>query len=89
MQDFFYMDGKWMYIWSSYGITMLALVLSIVIANRRKKKPRLRAQKERKKRKQRAIKISNQHLLGTELGDLLTQGGGDDFSLGAVKFEKK
>ncbi len=38
MQEFFYMDGKWMYIWSSYGITMLALVLSIVIANRRKKK---------------------------------------------------
>ncbi len=38
MQEFLYMDGKWMYIWGSYGITMLALVLSIIFANRRKKK---------------------------------------------------
>ena len=38
MQEFFYMDGKWVYIWSSYGITMLAMVLSIVLASRRKKK---------------------------------------------------
>ncbi|MEJ2114809.1 MAG: heme exporter protein CcmD [Gammaproteobacteria bacterium] len=38
MQEFLYMDGKWMYIWGSYGITLFALVLSIVFANRRKRK---------------------------------------------------
>ncbi|MBT8113147.1 MAG: heme exporter protein CcmD [Gammaproteobacteria bacterium] len=38
MQEFFYMDGKWMYVWSSYAITLIALVLSIVFANSRKKK---------------------------------------------------
>jgi len=38
MQEFFYMDGKWMYIWGSYGITIIALVLSILFANKRKKK---------------------------------------------------
>ena len=38
MQEFFYMDGKWMYVWGSYGLTMLGLVLSIVFANSRKKK---------------------------------------------------
>lgn len=37
MQEFFYMDGKWMYVWGSYAITLIALVLSIVFANRRKK----------------------------------------------------
>jgi len=37
MQEFFYMDGKWMYVWGSYGITMISLVLCIVFANRRKK----------------------------------------------------
>ena len=38
MQEFFYMDGKWIYVWSSYAITLIALVLSIVFANSRKKK---------------------------------------------------
>ncbi len=38
MQEFFYMDGKWMYVWSSYAITLIALVLSIVFSNSRKKK---------------------------------------------------
>ncbi len=38
MQEFLYMDGKWMYIWGSYAITLTALVLSILFANRRKKK---------------------------------------------------
>ena len=38
MQEFFYMDGKWIYVWGSYGITMIALVLSIHLANKRKKK---------------------------------------------------
>ena len=32
------MDGKWMYIWGSYGITLLALFLTIIFANGRKKK---------------------------------------------------
>ncbi len=38
MKEFLYMDGKWMYIWGSYAITMFALVISIVSANRRKRK---------------------------------------------------
>ena len=38
MQEFFYMDGKWMYIWGSYAITALAMILSVVLANRRRKK---------------------------------------------------
>lgn len=38
MQEFFYMDGKWMFVWGSYGFTMLGLVLCIVFANSRKKK---------------------------------------------------
>lgn len=38
MQEFLYMDGKWMYIWGSYAITLVALVLSILSANRRKRK---------------------------------------------------
>ena len=38
MQEFLYMDGKWMYVWGSYGITMLGLILSITFANSRKKK---------------------------------------------------
>ena len=38
MQEFLYMDGKWMYVWGSYGITMLALVLSVVSASWRKRK---------------------------------------------------
>jgi len=38
MQEFFYMDGKWMYVWGSYGITFIALILSVVFAKSRKKK---------------------------------------------------
>jgi len=38
MQEFFYMDGKWMYVWGSYGITALLMILSFFYANRRKKK---------------------------------------------------
>ena len=38
MQEFFYMDGKWMFIWGSYGVTFVAMVFSFVFASRRKKK---------------------------------------------------
>ena len=38
MEEFFYMGGKAFYVWGSYGITALALILSLVIAARRKKK---------------------------------------------------
>jgi heme exporter protein CcmD len=38
MQEFFYMDGKWMFVWGSYGITLTALFLTIALANSRKKK---------------------------------------------------
>jgi len=38
MQEFFYMDGKWMYVWGSYGITALLMIFAFVFANRRKKK---------------------------------------------------
>ena len=38
MEEFFYMDGKAFYVWSSYGITILALILSVIIAARRKQK---------------------------------------------------
>lgn len=38
MEEFLYMGGKAFYVWSSYGITAFALVLSLVIASRRKKK---------------------------------------------------
>jgi len=38
MQEFFYMGGKGLFVWGSYGITAIALILSLVIANRRKKK---------------------------------------------------
>ena len=38
MQEFFYMDGKWMYVWGSYGITALFMIFASVFANRRKKK---------------------------------------------------
>ena len=37
MQEFFYMDGKWMFVWGSYGITFVAMVFSIVFASRRKR----------------------------------------------------
>lgn len=38
MQEFFYMDGKWMFVWGSYAITFAALILTILFANARKKK---------------------------------------------------
>ena len=38
MQDFFYMDGKWMYIWGSYAITAFLMIFGFVLASRRKKK---------------------------------------------------
>ena len=44
-----------------------------------------------RKRKQRAIKISNAHLIGTELGDILTGGGNannTEFTLGATSYTK-
>ncbi len=38
MQEFFYMGGKGFFVWGSYGITAFALILSLVIASRRKGK---------------------------------------------------
>lgn len=38
MQEFFYMDGKAFFVWGSYGITTVALILSLIFAGRRKKK---------------------------------------------------
>ena len=38
MQEFFYMDGKGLFVWSAYGITAIALILSVVLASRRKKR---------------------------------------------------
>ena len=38
MQEFFYMDGKGIYVWSAYGITLLSLIISVILASRRKKK---------------------------------------------------
>jgi heme exporter protein CcmD len=32
------MDGRWMFVWGSYGITFIAMVLSLIFASRRKKK---------------------------------------------------
>ena len=37
MQEFFYMGGKAVYVWGAYGITILALVIGLLIAGRRKK----------------------------------------------------
>ncbi|KAG9400780.1 hypothetical protein AC1031_010218 [Aphanomyces cochlioides] len=42
-----------------------------------------------RQRKQRDIKITNTHLVGTALGEALAKGGTDGFTLGAVKFEKQ
>ena len=53
---------------------------------KRQKKPRARHSRTGKKRKQRAIRISNQHLIGTELGELLAKGQDDQFSLGTSQF---
>ncbi len=38
MQEFFYMGGKAFFVWSAYGITAVALIFSVVLASRRKKK---------------------------------------------------
>ena len=38
MQEFFYMDGKWMFVWGSYAITAILMTLGFVYAYRRKKK---------------------------------------------------
>lgn len=38
MQELFYMGGKAFFVWSAYGITVLALILGMVLAGRRKKK---------------------------------------------------
>ena len=38
MQEFFYMGGKAFYIWSAYGITLVALLAGVVFASMRKKK---------------------------------------------------
>jgi hypothetical protein len=61
-----------------------------VDANRRQMKRRMKEDtKKTRTRKQRDIKISNQHLIGTELGEILAKGGQESFTLGAVKFEKQ
>lgn len=58
-------------------------------ANRRQMKRRMKEEKKKSRpRKQRDIKISNQHLIGTELGEILAKGGDEQFTLGAVKFDK-
>jgi hypothetical protein len=60
-----------------------------VDANRRQVKRRMKeGTKKSRVRKQREIKISNQHLIGTELGELLARGGEEQFTLGAVQFKK-
>ncbi len=38
MEEFLHMGGKAFYVWSSYGVTALALVLSVIIAAGRKNK---------------------------------------------------
>ena len=38
MQEFFYMGGKGLFVWSAYGITAVALILSVIFASRRKNK---------------------------------------------------
>ncbi|RLN59228.1 hypothetical protein BBJ28_00016449 [Nothophytophthora sp. Chile5] len=60
-----------------------------VDANRRQLKRRMKEDKKKNRpRKQRDIKISNQHLIGTKLGEILAKGSQEQFTLGAVKFEK-
>lgn len=60
-----------------------------VDANRRQMKRRMKEDKKKTRtRKQRDIKISNQHLIGTELGELLAKGSEEQFTLGAVQFQK-
>ncbi len=38
MQEFLYMDGKGVYVWSAYGITAIALVWSVIATIYRRKK---------------------------------------------------
>lgn len=60
-----------------------------VDANRRQMKRRLKEDKKKNRpRKQRDIKITNHHLIGTKLGEILAKGSQDQFTLGAVRFEK-
>lgn len=62
---------------------------SKVDASRRQSKRRLKEDKKKTRtRKQRDIKISNQHLIGTELGEILAKGSEEQFTLGAVQFDK-
>lgn len=61
-----------------------------VDANRRQMKRRLKEDKKKNRpRKQRDIKITNHHLIGTKLGEILAKGSQEQFTLGAVRFEKK
>uniref|UniRef100_H3GFD0 TFA2 Winged helix domain-containing protein n=1 Tax=Phytophthora ramorum TaxID=164328 RepID=H3GFD0_PHYRM len=61
-----------------------------VDANRRQMKRRLKEDKKKNRpRKQRDIKITNHHLIGTKLGEILAKGSQEQFTLGAVKFDKK
>ncbi|CAH0479378.1 unnamed protein product [Peronospora belbahrii] len=61
-----------------------------VDANRRQLKRRLKEDKKKNRpRKQRDIKITNHHLIGTKLGEILAKGSQDQFTLGAVRFEKQ
>ncbi|RLN62472.1 hypothetical protein BBP00_00004731 [Phytophthora kernoviae] len=60
-----------------------------VDASRRQMKRRLKEDKKKNRpRKQRDIKITNHHLIGTKLGEILAKGSQEQFSLGAVKFDK-
>ncbi len=38
MQEFFHMGGYAFFVWSSYGLTALVLIFSVIVASRRKKK---------------------------------------------------
>ncbi|TDH65001.1 uncharacterized protein CCR75_009307 [Bremia lactucae] len=61
-----------------------------VDANRRQMKRRMKDDKKKNRpRKQRDIKITNHHLIGTKLGEILSKGSQEQFTLGAVRFEKK
>ncbi|EQC29242.1 hypothetical protein SDRG_13115 [Saprolegnia diclina VS20] len=61
-------------------------------ANRAKRKLHIKSKaKVARVKKQRDIKITNTHLIGTELGQVLAKGseGSNDFTLGAVKFDRQ
>lgn len=38
MQEFFYMDGKALYVWGSYGVTLVVLLAGLALARLRKKR---------------------------------------------------